>query len=89
MTIMSTINLTLDDDVVSLLRRDDQPLDQAALELIVLELYRRRTISSGRAAQVLGMGRADFIVHASRLGIPFFDMSEQEWNAEVARIEAS
>ncbi len=86
---MSTINLTLDDDVVSLLRRDDQPLDQAALELIVLELYRRRTISSGRAAQVLGMGRADFIVHASRLGIPFFDMSEQEWNAEVARIEAS
>jgi predicted HTH domain antitoxin len=56
--------------------------------MIVLELYRRRTISSGKAAELLGMGRADFIAYASRLGIPFFDMTDQEWEAEVARIRA-
>jgi hypothetical protein len=33
------------------------------------------------------MPRIDFIKHASRLGIPFFDMTEAEWAAERAAIE--
>jgi len=54
----------------------------------VLELYRGGTISSGRAAELLGMQRIDFIKHASRLGIPFFDMTEDEWEAEKAALKA-
>jgi predicted HTH domain antitoxin len=54
----------------------------------VLELYRRGTISSGKAAELLGMERFDFIKHASRLGIPFFDMTDEEWAAEMDRLKA-
>jgi predicted HTH domain antitoxin len=79
---MSTINIDLEEDVVALLRQSNQPVERAARELIVLELYRRGTISSGKAAQLLGMSRVEFIQHASRLGIPYFAMTEDEWKNE-------
>ena len=79
---MSTINIDLEEDVVALLRQSNQPVEHAARELIVLELYRRGTISSGKAAQLLGMSRVEFIQHASRLGIPYFTMTEDEWKNE-------
>jgi hypothetical protein len=49
---------------------------------MVLELYRRGTLSSGTAAELLGMSRSGFISHASHLGIALFDMTEDEWARE-------
>jgi predicted HTH domain antitoxin len=79
---MSTININLEEDVVALLRQSNQPVERAARELIVLELYRRGAISSGKAAQLLSMSRVEFIQHASRLGIPYYTMTEDEWKNE-------
>jgi predicted HTH domain antitoxin len=64
----------------------DQPLEGYAEELMVLELYRRRQISSGKAAELLGMDRVAFFEYASRLGVAFFDMSEQELAAEMENL---
>jgi predicted HTH domain antitoxin len=85
---MSTIELELDDDLVGLLRQSNRPLQQEVRELIVLELYRRGAISSGKAAELLRMTRWEFVRYASHLGIPYFDMTEDEWQAERARSEA-
>jgi predicted HTH domain antitoxin len=79
---MSTISFDLEEDVVALLRQSNQPVDRAVRELIVLELYRRGAISSGKAAQLLGMSRGEFIQYASRMGIPYFAMTEDEWKSE-------
>lgn len=84
---MATVHVDLPEDVARLLRDLDRPVERAALELIVLELYRRRSVSSGKAARLLGMDRFDFIRHASGLGIPFLDMTKEEWEAEVERIK--
>ena len=84
---MNTVNLELGEDLVVLLHQLNQPVQQAARELIVLELYRRGTISSGKAAELLGMSRWEFIHHASQLGIPYFAMTEDEWEAERKRSE--
>ena len=84
---MGTVHVDLDEDIAVLLRGLHQPVDQAARELIVLELYRRGSISSGKAAQLLGMARFEFVRYASRLGIPFFDLTDEEWAAEQARAE--
>lgn len=40
-------------------------------EAVVLELYRRGIVSSGKAAELLGMQRFDFVGYADKLGIPF------------------
>jgi predicted HTH domain antitoxin len=61
-----------------------QPVEQAAREMIVLELYRRDLVSSGKAAALLGVPRLDFIQRASELGVPYFRFTEDEWQGEVA-----
>lgn len=84
---MSVIQLDLDEEIAVFLQGSNQPVQQVARELIVLELYRRGTISSGKAAQLLDMSRWEFIRYASRLGIAFFDLTDNEWKAEQARAE--
>jgi predicted HTH domain antitoxin len=85
---MSTVELELEDDLVGLLRQSNRPLQQEVRELIVLELYRRGAISSGKAAELLHMRRWEFVRYASHLGIPYFDMTQDEWQAERAGSEA-
>lgn len=84
---MSAITLSLEDELTSLLNQTNQPIERAVRELIVLELYRRGMVSSGKAGQLLGMSRWDFIQHASRLGIPYIDMTEDEWEEERLQID--
>lgn len=85
MTVVSTVvKLELEDDLLALLQKTNQPLEKAAREMIVLELYRRGVLSSGKAAEHLGMSRLAFIQHASDLGIAYFDMTKDEWEAEKA-----
>ncbi len=77
-----TINLELQPELVARLNGSNRPVQWAAVELIALELYRRGSISSGKAAELLDMPRLEFIQHASRLGIPYFEMTEDEWRQE-------
>jgi predicted HTH domain antitoxin len=81
-----TINIPLDPELTSLLQMFDTPVPDTARELIVLELYRQGKISSGKAAELLSIERAAFIRHASQLGIPFFDMTDEEWQAEIEQV---
>lgn len=83
---MRAINLNLENDLAALLHQSNQPLQETVREFVVLELYRRGTISSGKAAQSLGMPRFDFVRYASRLGIAFYEMTPDEWENEKAQI---
>jgi len=84
---MNTVKLELEEELVALLHQLNLPVERAARELIVLELYRRGTISSGKAAELLNMSRVQFIQHAASVGIPYFEMTEDEWQAERNRSE--
>ncbi|MBN2149641.1 MAG: UPF0175 family protein [Anaerolineales bacterium] len=81
----STISVKLERELWNLFRPYYQRPDEAVKEIAVMELYRRREISSGKAAELLGMERFEFIRYASRLGIPFFDMDEAELTEEIQR----
>jgi predicted HTH domain antitoxin len=79
----TTITVTIERGLWELFRPFYQDPEEAVKEIAVLELYRRRQISSGRAAELLGMNRFEFIRHAGRLGIPFFDLDETELAEEL------
>ncbi len=83
----ATITVKLERELWELFRPFYQYPDQAVKEIAVLELYRRREISSGKAAELLGMERTEFIRHAARLGIPFFELDETELAEEIRRAE--
>lgn len=79
---MSTVMVELDRELVDLLHHAGHPEDKLK-EYLVLELYRRREISSGKAAELLGMERFEFVRYASRNGIPYFDLDAQELKDEI------
>ena len=77
----------LEDDVAALLE-SEQPLERAARETIVMDLFRRGKVSTGRACELLGLDRTAFAKRAADLGIPYFLMSKEDWEAERATIDA-
>jgi predicted HTH domain antitoxin len=81
---MPSATLEIGEELTALLEKLGKPVEQAAREMIVFELYRRSLISSGKAAALLGTDRLDFVGRASDLGIPYFRFSEDEWRAEIA-----
>ena len=87
-SVMSSVKIEIEEPLAAILHQTNQPVEQAGREMIVLELYRRGTISSGKAAELLGMERIDLIKHASKLGIPYIEMTEDEWAAEKAASES-
>ena len=80
---MGAIQVELDQDLVDLLEELHRPVKEAARELIVLELYRQGEVSSGKAAELLGMPRGEFIRYASARGIPYLQLSGEELRREV------
>ncbi len=78
----------MDKDVTDLLGDSPEQIERRILESIALDLYRRREISSGRAAALLGMERFAFVRWVGSLAIPYFDMTPQEWEQELRLIEA-
>ena len=82
------VSVQLDDDLVEVMQLAEEPIDRLAREAIVLELYRRGTISSGKAARLLGKDRLEFIRYSGQLGIPYFDTTDEEWEAELRVIRS-
>jgi len=81
---MSALVVNLEPEVVELMHGPGGRVEDTLREYVVVELYRRRQISSGKAAELLGMERFEFVRYSSRLGIPFFDMDDHEMESEIA-----
>ncbi len=84
----ATITVKIERGLWELFRPYYQDPEEAVKEVAVLELYRRRDISSGKAAELLGMNRFEFVRYAGRLGIPFFDLDETELIEEARQAGA-
>jgi predicted HTH domain antitoxin len=82
---MRSTTLELGEDLIELLANVGEPIEHTAREMIVIELYRRNLISSGRAAELMGISRLDFIRRAADLGIPYFRFTDEELRAEIAQ----
>ena len=83
---MSMVTVELDRELINLLHQNQRSLAETLKEYVVLELYRRGEVSSGKAAELLAMGREEFIHYASRLGIPYLDMTDQELQEELLAV---
>ena len=77
----------LDDELAGLLDQD-KPLDQAAREALVMDLFRREKISIEKACELLGLERMAFVRRAAELGVPVCLTTEEEWKADLVTLEA-
>jgi len=83
---MSEVICDLPPELMAVLRELGEPAP-IVKECVVIELYRRGLLSSGKAAELLGMNRVAFIHYTGRLGIPFFRMTKDEWEEEARQVQ--
>ena len=79
--------VTLDEDLAALIE-GEKPLDEAAREALVMDLFRRGKISTGKACELLGVDRQDFIRRANEHNVPVYLTTEKEWEADLAALGA-
>ena len=76
----------LDDELAALLE-GEKPLDQAAREALVMDLFRRGKVSAAKACELLGLDRVSFARRAGELDIAYFQMTKEDWEAEKATLD--
>jgi hypothetical protein len=84
---MTQIQIALDESLAELFGDAPEQIGRSALEMIVLELYRRRELSVERAATLLGLNQLSFIGWSGALGVPLFDMKGEEWQRKLRVID--
>jgi predicted HTH domain antitoxin len=84
-----TVELRLPRDLVETLDISPERLDQKAIELIALELFREGKISAGKAAELIGQSKAQFIDLLNSRGVPYLDASPEELAEDVAIAQAA
>ena len=66
-----TLEIEYPDDVLGSI--DEEHLKTLAREALYVRLYEQGLLSSGRAAQLLGITRWDFLDLLGRYGVSYFD----------------
>ncbi len=74
--------IELRSDVTPLISKTKREVSQRIKEMVAIELFREGKISTGKAAQILGMKRFDFISLLSHLEIPYFAQDKEELSKE-------
>lgn len=80
---MSRVPVMINEEVVELLGLSGEQLERSILEDIVVGMYRRHDISARRAAGLLSMEFLSFLRWTGEMGIPYIDMTPEEWQEEM------
>ena len=70
---MSTLNISLPDDIRNTLPIGAEELADLALEALLVRLYERGYLSSGKAAEILHISRRAFLDVLDTYGVTMFD----------------
>ncbi len=70
---MTTLNIALPDDISNALPIDEEELAALALEALLVRLYERGDLSSGKASELLHVSRREFLELLGNYGVSAFD----------------
>jgi predicted HTH domain antitoxin len=81
---MGTIHIDLPESVLLATGQSQEEFVREAKFVLALRLFEQGRISSGRAAELCGIPRVDFLFAAGREGIPVADLDAGELEREFA-----
>lgn len=77
------VNFDLPRDLLGTLNISESELQLRLKELIALELFREGSISTGKAAELLGISKHDFILLLNRHTVPYFTETPEELAQQI------
>jgi predicted HTH domain antitoxin len=77
-----TLEIAVPRDLFAMLGFSRYKAVEAIKEFSVLGLYQERRISCGKAAELMGIRKGEFIRLLARKGMPYFDYTEEELEEE-------
>ena len=66
-----------------ILQETPEQFEQEAKMAMVVKLFELKRISSGIAAEVVGMDRVSFLLSLHRYGVPMIDLDETELESDM------
>ena len=79
-----TLTIEYGDDVILSLGLSPNQFSREARLLLAAKLYELGRLTSGQAAKLCGVGRVEFLVSLSRLGIPASNLRPEDAEEEIA-----
>ncbi|HYO49590.1 MAG TPA: UPF0175 family protein [Chloroflexia bacterium] len=70
---MAALNIPLPDDIRNALTISEEELASLALEALLIRLYERGDLSSGKASELLHVSRHEFLELLGEYGVSAFD----------------
>lgn len=80
---MEKLSLEIPEEVLISLKESPQEFSKSILMLSAVKLYEMGKLSSGRAAQLAGLSRVEFLQSLSRYDVPIFDLSSKELERDL------
>ena len=81
------LEVPLSKDLFSMLGFSKAEVVESLKEFSVLGLYLERKISAGKAANLMGISKREFIRRLARKGIPYFDYTVEELEGEFQSVD--
>jgi predicted HTH domain antitoxin len=66
-----------------ILQETPEQFEQEAKMAMVVKLFELKRISSGIAAELVGMDRVSFLLNLHRYGVPMIDLDETELESDM------
>ncbi len=80
---MTTITIELPDDVFSALRRSPEEFAREMRHAAAIQWYSQGLISQGKAAEIAGLDRTDFLFALAHAKVDAFQVTPEELKEEV------
>lgn len=78
------IQIELPESVLAVTGQSQQEFVKEAKFLLALKLFELGRVSSGRAAEISGVPRLDFLLLAGKMGVPVADLDDEEMDREFS-----
>ncbi len=79
-----TLKIAYDDSILLEARQGRDDFEKEAKFLLAAKLYELGRLSSGKAADLCGMARVEFLFSLARLGVPMSNLHPEDAADEVA-----
>ena len=81
---MVTVNMELPDEMIAYAMPEDKERQLIRNAMMLYPYILEKRISHGRAAEMLGLHKIDLITLYGKLGLPYFDETEEELEEDLA-----